>query len=459
MRIMLCSHQLPPEEQGGVGGFTLNLAGELARAGHQVTLLAGREATGQPGVGVVARRGGCTVREMASPVAGVQILRVLRSGGRHTPLGRFVATFTDRDVEGALRELLRDLSPEVVHIQHTLHLTARLSSLAIDSGAAVVATAHDFWPICQRIVLARPDGTPCPGPRGGLRCAGCLPPLEHAQDVRWIGPHGPHELWRLARRAGQRSVKVGLRAAPYLLRTQVVQGGYALAHRLTCPAASTADLLQGAGFDGSRMALVDYGIPPLPAGVATASRPRSPFRFGFLGTLGPHKGVWIALRAAEVLYERTTAPWRLTIHGGPLRSAELRGRLAEVAESTTGRVEYRGPYAPDALPGILADLDAVLIPSVWRETGPMVWMEALAAGLPVVASRVGALAERVFHGHDGLLVPPGDAASLAAGMEELLGSYDQLRRGALARTVRTVAQAAGELQVIYEEARALRRSS
>jgi glycosyltransferase involved in cell wall biosynthesis len=454
MKIVVCTHRLPRDEPGGVGSFTVNTAGELAAAGHEVTLIAGsalRPAAPSADAALIARRRGAWLEEDEPAAPGVRTLRLFRRDRARTALGRFTATFTDGPTEQVLREALAELRPDVLHIQHTLDLTARLGSIGADAGAAVVATVHDFWPICQRIDLRQPDGTQCPGPSGGLRCAGCLPPLYS----RWLdrGAINPWDAWQRLRRAGQRALEVGTRAAPYALRTQLVQGGYALAHRITCPAPFVAELLQGAGFDGKRIVVVDYGIPPIAGHALTAERPRpGRFRFGFLGTLGPHKGPWVALRAAELLGAQSTS-WTFKVHGGPLRDPLLRERLHEATDRTGGRIEYQGPYTADRLPGILAGLDAVVIPSLWRETGPMVWMEAMAAGVPVVASRVGALAHRVRHGVDGLLFAPGDAAALAGSMREVIELYPQLRRGAVNRGVRTVTQAAGELLAVYEEAR------
>jgi len=454
MKIALCTHQLPRDEPGGVGAFTVNLAAELACAGHEVTLIAGsslRPRAPAPDANVLDRQGSCWIEEAESCSPGVRTLRLLRASTSHTALGRFVDSFTHRHAEAVLLRALRQTAPDVLHVQHTLNLSARLSSIGKAAGCAVVATVHDFWPICQRIDLRRPDGRPCPGPAGGLRCAACLPSTRAARTLNlWDG-------WQQLRRRGEHLAELGLRAAPYLLRTQLVQGGYALADRVTCPAPFVAELLQQAGFDGDRIAVVDYGIPPLSLEVLRQPRPRTPLRFGFLGTLGAHKGPWVMLHAAQILAEESDHRFRLAIHGGPLRDSLLRERLHDLAERSAGRVEYRGPYPTKRLPEILAGIDVLVIPSLWRETGPMVWMEAIAAGLPVVASCIGALAGRVRDGEDGLLVPPGDAAALAGAMGQSITRYDELRRGAMGRGVRSVSQAAGELLLVYREAIAVHR--
>jgi glycosyltransferase involved in cell wall biosynthesis len=414
MHVTLATHQLPPEEPGGVGLFTLHLAAELRALGHTVSLLAGGETTGPPSLDAT---------EPAAP--GVRTLR-LRLPRRARPLA-FWCSFDDPAARRLAAVALRELAPDVLHVQHTLRLGVRLPSLALARGCAVVASIHDFWPICQRVTLLRPDGAVCDGPAGGVRCAGCI---EHPSKLR-VAAGG------------------AVRLIPFMVRTQLVQGAYARAHELTCPSPSTARALQRAGFRGERLTVVDYGIPSVPAVVVDAPRPRSPLRFGYLGTLGAHKGLAVALRAAALA--PPSEEWTLTVCGGPLRDGELRRALEVLCAA--GRVIYRGPYRALDLPALLAELDAVVIPSLWPETGPMVCMEAAAAGLPVVASRIGALSDRVRHGEDGLLCEPDNPAALLAAMGRAVADYPRLRRGARGRTARSVADVALELEGIYERAR------
>ena len=423
MRILMAVHQIPPQEVGGVGLFSVHLAGAMGRAGHEVILLSGAEQrSGKEPV----------VREVEPAAPGVRTLLITRPRRRREHL---LSALLDPAVDTVLQRCVDSIGPDVLHFQHTLHLSVRLAAMGRSAGAAVMGSVHDYWPICQRIDLRRPDGRQCDGPRGGLSCAACLPAAPR---------RGP----LVKALAGlRRGVLGGARVAPYLLRTQLVQGAYAGAQRLTCPSPSVARQLASAGFSAASMVVVDYGIPPL-LGVATVPRPREPFRVGYLGTLGPHKGVQVAL---DALKANPDAGWELHVHGGPLRDEAL-GRAMEAA-GESGLARYHGPYTEFQLPGILAELDALVIPSLWRETGPMVWMEAVSAGLPVIASRLGALAERVRHGEDGMLFEPGDSGALAAAVAATMSAYPRLRRGVMERTVRTVEDAAGELLGLYGELR------
>ncbi len=420
MRILLAANQLPGTVPGGVGLFTLHLAQELATRGHQITLLAGCEqrVSGPP-----------QFEHLAQPTPNLTILQLRRSRGQHLPL---LSSLVDPAAERRLSELIVQVNPEVLHVHHTINLSANICAMGIKHGAGVVATIHDFWPICQRIVLRRPDGTNCAGPLGGLRCSACLPHAAPGDSAgRWF----------------VRSMRVASRLLPYALRTQLVQGAYASAHILTCPSKHAIRQLYREGFDKKGITYVDHGVLPVAPEIAMIERPRTPFGFGYLGTLAAHKGLHLLLDALQHL---PPEGWRLTIHGGPLQDPSLRQRLT----ATRGvlPVDYAGPYTPEALPGLLAKLDAVIIPSLWPETGPLVWMEATSTGLPVIGTRMGALESRIHHLQDGLLIPPGDPRALARAMTQLMEYYPSFRRQALDRPVRAIKDVVPEMESIYKSA-------
>jgi len=87
-----------------------------------------------------------------------------------------------------------------------------------------------------------------------------------------------------------------------------------------------------------------------------------------------------------------------------------------------------GRVPPAGIWEALAQVDLVIVPSLWPETFSLVAGEAFAAGVPVVASRIGALAERVREGVDGLLFCPGDVADLRTTIQRLIAQPDLLAK-------------------------------
>jgi glycosyltransferase involved in cell wall biosynthesis len=133
------------------------------------------------------------------------------------------------------------------------------------------------------------------------------------------------------------------------------------------------------------------------------------FRVLAIGRLVPIKGYPQLLDAIRSV-SRTGVECRLRVVGdGPMRA-----ELAELASrpSPPVRVEWLGPQAPAAVREELRHAD-VLAVSSFMEGTPVVLMEAMAAGVPVVATRVGGVAELIEDGRNGLLVTPGSVDALS----------------------------------------------
>lgn len=162
--------------------------------------------------------------------------------------------------------------------------------------------------------------------------------------------------------------------------------------------------------------------------------PRTPQGAGkkitYVGRLVTEKGLWTLLEACE----RVGNSLELHLVGeGPLR-----GPLETYLGSSPlrDRVKLAGYVPPDRLREILIDSALVVVPSTWQEPLGLVVLEAMACGVPVVASAVGGIPEMIQHGVNGLLVPPGDAFALAAAIHRVLND-STLHRGMRQTLTRT----------------------
>ena len=145
----------------------------------------------------------------------------------------------------------------------------------------------------------------------------------------------------------------------------------------------------------------------------------------FVGRLSPEKGIHVLLDAWSHL---PGVPLRI-VGDGPLLS-EVR---AIVASRRLSHVEVLGPQSHDRVLDTLRDSGMLVFPSLWYEGLPVAILEALAVGLPVIASDLGAQAEVVRDGVNGLLFAPGDARALADSVSRLIaadGLAKHLARGA-----------------------------
>jgi D-inositol-3-phosphate glycosyltransferase len=153
----------------------------------------------------------------------------------------------------------------------------------------------------------------------------------------------------------------------------------------------------------------------------------------FVGRLTPIKGLETLLRALAVAKADGLGgvDTRLVVVGGdkeePSNSEATRLRRMARDLGVGAWVDFRGPQPQHALPDYYAAADVCLMPSLHESFG-MVALEAMACGVPVIASRVGGLVTTIQDGVTGLLVPEGDPAALARGLAWVLADDDR-RRG------------------------------
>jgi len=178
-----------------------------------------------------------------------------------------------------------------------------------------------------------------------------------------------------------------------------------------------------------------------------ARRPQ-PFTVGFVGTLKPWHGLGVLVEGFARLRAAVPDAELLVVGDGPEREA-VEADLA--ARGVAGAAELAGAVAPERVPELLARMDVAVAPYPPLEGfyfSPLKIVEAMAAGLPVVASHVGGLDRLVADGTTGVLVPPGDAAALAAALADLAG--DPAARAALGAAGRRAVLAAHTWDAVVE---------
>jgi glycosyltransferase involved in cell wall biosynthesis len=165
-----------------------------------------------------------------------------------------------------------------------------------------------------------------------------------------------------------------------------------------------------------RVTLIDNGVPVQAYPLRTAGSAHEPPRLLFVGLLTPRKGVLDLLTASRLLRDRGVAHelWLLggTPDEGPAAEAAVRAALDE-------GVRLLGTRPPEEMPEAFASADVFCLPS-WWEAMPLSILEAMAAGLPVVASDVGDVGRAVDDGVTGYVVPSRSPEPLADALEKLL---------------------------------------
>ncbi len=149
--------------------------------------------------------------------------------------------------------------------------------------------------------------------------------------------------------------------------------------------------------------------------------PGAPLRLLYVGRLAPEKGVEVLLEAVERLQAGLRPPPRLTLVGddyhGSRYGEAFRGTIAASPAASLVTLAGHIPFGPRLLASY--DHHDVLVLPSFTEGFPQVVLEAMARGVPVVATRVGGVPRLVRHEEEGLLVPPGDARALSAALARL----------------------------------------
>jgi spore coat protein SA len=147
----------------------------------------------------------------------------------------------------------------------------------------------------------------------------------------------------------------------------------------------------------------------------------------FTGRLVPYKGVHVLLEAMRILEKRGTRV-KCTIAGGSgfgnSRTTRYVRKLHRLKPANTEMVGYK---SGDALAEILRTSDIFCCPSIWNDPFPLAPLEAMATGLPVVASDTGGLPETLAYG-GGIMVPPKNPMALADALEKLVNNAPLRRK-------------------------------
>ncbi len=281
-----------------------------------------------------------------------------------------------------LAERIRSFRPDIIHIHNTFPLISpSLYWAAGRAGVPVVQTLHNFRLMCLSALFMR----------DGQVCEDCLGHVPWRGVLRRCYRGSPAASGVLA---GMLTLHRGLgtyrnKVARYIALNEFCRGKF----------------IEG-GLPADRVVVkpnfVDFAVPePVPrAGLL------------FVGRLSVEKGVSTLAGATALL------------SGAQLRVAG-EGPEAGVLDGVAG-VTRLGSVSGEAVRGEMSRAVALVVPSIWYENFPRTIVEAFACGLPVIASRIGALADIMRDGETGLLFDPGNPHDLADKMAWALANPERM---------------------------------
>lgn len=281
-------------------------------------------------------------------------------------------------------DLIRAIKPTVVHTHHYAHLGLEYLRIIkqIDPSIKIVMTLHEFMAICSNNgQMVKPVTNKLCSRATFDECSQCFP--NKTREDFWLRKH-------------------------------TFERHFAFVDNFVAPSEFLRQRYIDWGIAPESIVVIENGQPSRGAGVTPLTADRAQRnRFGFFGQINPFKGLDVILRALTSMPTNKRRRIVLEVHGANLeyQTEEFRARIEELRRPLMkeGVVQWVGAYQPHELPARLANVDWVVVPSIWWENSPMVIQEAFVYQRPVICSDIGGMREKVQNGITGLHVAAGNA--------------------------------------------------
>lgn len=384
-------------------------------------------------------------------------VQVFRLATARSPTLEHAYGAPDETAASAFRALIAHLRPQIVHLHAR---TAAVSEALVDNahaaGAKVIFTYHTPTVSCARGTMMWMGRSACDGRLDTRRCTRCVLAQHNVPPVlRDLLARTPQAIGDAMGRAG-----FGGGAFTALRLPALIGAGNCRFRRLIAEVDSIVavsgwarDVLRINGAPETKLTLCRHGLArhlrrPDSARLEPMRRDSgSTLRLGYFGRLHPTKGVDILVEAVRRASDTAV---ELEIYGVRQPGVEAYVAQLERAAAADRRIRLRPPLGSDAVIDAMRHCHFVAVPSRWLETGPLVVLEAFAAGTPVLGTRLGGIAELVTDDTDGVLIDGSDAGVWAAAIGSLVNDRARIKRlQEGVRLPRTMDDVAGEMASLY----------
>lgn len=414
MRILQIVHGFPPACVGGTERYTEAAAWGLARKGHTSIVLSGSEEIRPIPTITTEDRDGLSVATYFGSIP-----NPVHWSPPYRP-----------EAEQTIIRYLKDVRPDVVHVQHWPRLTINLVAICKSLGIPTVITLHDLWSTCPLGYRLRWDRQFCLDPFSTAPCVTCV----HRRD-------------------GETDEEI---AAALTVRERLVAEELRLADRVLAPSEALKEFLMTLlpDEDGVRIDVLPHATTGTlsPRRIASMNPPPVPLGLGYWGSLAWWKGPHLLLEALHYLPN----PRMVEAHlfGEAVEPAYL-DQLNSLAEGLA--VVFHGAFRPPDLSR--AAFQVAVFPSLCFESYSLVLDEALQLGIPVIVPDRGAPAERI--GSAGLTFKTGEARDLARQIQRVIeepGLLERFQHGQPAAPLVGLDDHVTQLEAIYRQVTAADRA-
>jgi glycosyltransferase involved in cell wall biosynthesis len=284
--------------------------------------------------------------------------------------------FYDPEMETIFKNYLDKTKPDIVHFGHLSHLSTKLISIVKELNIPVVYTIHDFWLFCVKGQMVNEIGEICTGP-SAFNCNNCSPYVTNENMVQQSLEH-------------MRQVvdAVDIFISPsHTLRNFFIEQNV--------PPEKIKYLKYG--FNSNKITFQPKVF-----------HKNSKITFGFMGRVIPTKGIDVVVNAFKGLSEEL-----LHIYG----AIGIKKRFLE-----TENIIFKGSYDNNNINNVLNEIDVLIVPSIWYENAPLVIQEAFLAGIPVITSDIGGMAELVENNVTGYTFKTGNSSALKEVISDIVSN-------------------------------------
>ena len=422
MKILLTTHQFLPEYAAGTEILTNSVARELMKRGHKVHVLTGHSGSAD------------LHEEDRFDEYDFEGIHVYRFHHAYTPMAGQVSMievgYDNRLAAKYFEQVLERFEPDLVHFFHLNRLGTGLIEHAVLVGIPCYMTPTDFWTICPTGQLVLGGGELCSGPSAYAgNCVKHLAQNTAKKSVGKVSQWLPTVSFDLLVRLTQAEI-----TPPYPHQIEVKAIGSRLKKNITrlnqlnkiiSPNSFMTEKLLQYGVLPNLIVQSAFGIDiPIQETKVLRRSPHQPLRVGYIGTLAQHKGCHILIEAFNALPDGLAI---LNIYGNieelPEYSSELR-RLA----NNNDAIEFCGTFHNSEISEVFADLDVLVVPSLWYENTPLIVYSAQAAYCPVIASDVPGISAVIQDQVNGLLFEAGNIKALTKQLSRLLDEPDLINQ-------------------------------
>jgi glycosyltransferase involved in cell wall biosynthesis len=408
VRILIAVHGFPPTHSAGAERQAERMAIWMAQHGHRVEVFTVERVNAPDFHLETAIEGDLTVHRLHFNL--YQSDDELTNEYDNPAIGR------------ALRSILATTSFDLAHIISGYLLGTQAIEAIHEAGIQLVVSPMEYWFLCAQINLIQPAGHLCSGPESIVKCTRCL--METKRRYRMPTQYTPalaDTVWKLLGNSSITAEK----------RTSVKRRQHSLRHALSkadgviCNSRFLITLFDRYGYDTQHYSFVRQGLN-IPETLPPRSDNPDTLRLIYVGQIQPHKGIDLLVSAAIKLLDMG-CPITLDLWGSESQAPEYTANL-KARSMPYPSIHWNGQYNGSKVWDVLAAGDILVIPSRWYENSPNVILEAYTAGLPVIATNLGGMAELIDHDTSGLLFELNDIDDLVKQLQRLLNEPDLLSR-------------------------------